>query len=111
MFFTTKFFKDHGFKDETADYLRKVCDQFIDENSEVVTGEVLTNGAITGFSNKRESHHSHTGLILGLHTMGTEKPHAAPIKLDRATKEDHEAMLSDRVKQLERDLKIARGNQ
>jgi hypothetical protein len=109
LFFHSDLFTDLGIDADSANFITKVCNQFIDQNSQNVYGEYLQNGKASGFSTEKKRTDSHTALLLGVTLMGSLKPHDATVKLDTPTKQDIERFQAQRIQQLEREVSTLRG--
>lgn len=110
MFFHEKDFNEYV-DPETAAFVAKLANAKLDRLALVVYGELLTDNSAHKFSTKKERTDSHVGLLIDPTLMGTEVPHAHPIKLDRVEKQDIESMQAKRIQQLERELATKGGKQ
>lgn len=110
MFLHKDHFIEAGFDPDSAELAAKIGNGIIDNDGKVVTGELLQNGEIHSFGSEQGVNDTHVGILIGLSLMGKLKPHASPVALERPTKQDLERMLGDRVKQLEQENRMLRGN-
>ena len=110
LFFHSDLFTDLGIDADSANFITKVCNQFIDQNSQNVYGEYLSDTKAIGFGTEKKRTDSHAGLLLGVTMMGSMRPHETPVKLDAPTKQDIERFQAQRIQQLEREVSQLRGS-
>lgn len=111
MFFHKDLFVDHGIDMDTAIFLAKLCNGHVDDRATILTGNMYTDGSGNSFSTNRKETDTHALVALEIVSMGTLRPSESPVRIDRPTKEDRERMLSNRVKQLEREVQTERSKQ
>lgn len=109
MFIHKSIFEEAGIPPDTAELVTKIANQALDQNCQCIYGEYLANGEAHNFSTQKKRTDTHIALLLGVDLMGNLKPHAAPVALERPTKQDIERMQADRIKQLERELRMKEG--
>lgn len=108
MMFHQRNFEEIGLDQDTANLVAKVANQIIDQNSKVLYGTMRSDGRCLEFGTEKKYHDTHVCLGVEISTMGHFKPSEMPVALDRPQKQDIERFQAERIKQLERDLNLAR---
>lgn len=109
MFLHKSHFEEAGFPPDSAELAAKIANNVIDQSCQPIYGEYLQNNEAHNFGTSKKRTDTHVALLLGVALMGNLKPHSAPVALERPSKIDIEKMQSDRIKQLERQLQMERG--
>ena len=108
MFFHQNNYTEIGLDPDTANLVAKVSNQLLDKKSKVLYGTMYANGACIEFGTEKKYQDTHVCLGIDISAMGTFKPSEQTISLDRPDKEDIERFQSERIKQLEREVALAR---
>jgi len=93
---------------DQANIVAKLCNQLINSNARVFYGTMFADGSGKEFSTDKKPQDTHVMLGVNASLMGSLAPSDVSIALDKPSKEDHERAMADRVRQLERELRIER---
>ena len=101
MFYSISNFKDIGFDHNTADAAAKHCNSLIDDNGQVLHGNVLEDGSYINFTSERKPTDTHVLIGIGTSETGLFDNRSKPIKKEKLTQAQVDSVFEKHNRKLE----------